>query len=248
MKLFGILDPFFHALSDGKMIRSVVSIALRVFAVIAMLGGVVWGIMTAGAALTVRNPGAILGSLLFGALWLVLGFVQCGILLYRARTITELGDSQFTVTSIVSVFCRLIGEELFVFFLLLGIGGFFYEALTNSDPLGRLGAIGSFVPNVGGGLMGGVVLLAAMAAIAFLSIVIFYAMAELTVVLVDIARNMNLVRLALAPQPAMAMAASASAACAPPARSQATGHCRSCGSSLDPGTAYCGVCGAAAQG
>lgn len=251
MKVFRILDPFFHALGDGKIIRSVVSVTLCIFAAGAILGGVLGGIMIGRGAFTAHDPGTVPGSLLFAALWLISGILQCGILLYRVRTITALGDSPFTVTSIVSVFCRLIGEELFVFFLLLGIGGFLYEALAHSDPFSRLGAIGSFVPHpaTGGGLAGASVLLVLMASVAFLAMIASYAIAELTVVLVDIAHNMHLVRLALAgPSPHPAMAGDgAYPATTPPALMSTSCHCRICGNALDPGTVFCGICGTAAR-
>jgi len=206
MRLFQILDPFFHALSDGKPIRFVVASVLRVFAGLTALAGVVWCIVIAGAAFSASDAGMVIGSLLFGVLWLVSAFLQTGVLLFRAKTVADLGDSQFTVTSIVSVFCRLIGEELFVFFSVLGVGGCQFMWLAKADPLSRLGVFGAIVPSIaragsGGGFLSGIFFLIGMAVCAFFSIVIFYALAELTVVLVDIARNMSAVRVALAGAP-----------------------------------------------
>jgi len=256
MRPFQILEPFFHALNDGKLIRFVVASVLRVFAGLAALGGLMWFVIFAGAAFTGSDFGTILGSLLFAILWLVSAFLQTGILLYRAKTVSELGDSPFTVTSIVSVFCRLIGEEFFVFFSLLGVGGCLFMWLANGDPLSRLGLLGALVPSMprvgsGGGILGGLLFLIFMAVCAFFSIVVFYALAELTVVLVDIARNIHAVRVALASAgqpPAAAFAAAAGGAPRSVAPIGSPSHCPACGNPWEPGSVFCGNCGAGVRG
>ncbi len=43
MKLFSILEPFFHALSDGKIIRLTIAWVLRILAVLIALVGLAGG-------------------------------------------------------------------------------------------------------------------------------------------------------------------------------------------------------------
>lgn len=248
MNPFHILDPFFQALNDGKLIRFVVATMLRCFAGLTALGGVAWSIVIAGAAFSSSNAGTAIGSLLMGAIWLVSAFFQTGVLLYRARTISELGDGQFTVTAIISVFCRLIGEELFIFFSLLGVGGCLFAWFADSDPLRPLGLFSSFLPKVGSGsgFVGGLLFAVTLTVIAFFSIMVAYAIAELTAVLVDIARTMNDIRLAVVggSQPRAAFATAAGAGLDGTASTTLRPvHCRACSRPLEYGAGFCGACG-----
>jgi hypothetical protein len=49
-----------------------------------------------------------------------IGYLWAGICLFRARSVLELGDSQFTALSIVSILFRLNGELFFVSYALVG--------------------------------------------------------------------------------------------------------------------------------
>src|ERR1035441_3866923 len=129
MKIFSILDPFFHALSDGKLIRLTVAWVLRILAIFAALTGVLGFITIIGFSLrateggmTTRTAGILLGCLLLAVLILAWGYLSAGILVFRAKSVEELGDSHFTVLSILSLLFRLNGELMFVMYTLLGVG------------------------------------------------------------------------------------------------------------------------------
>jgi hypothetical protein len=150
------------------------------------------------------------------------------------------------------------GECLAAGLVLLGAGGFCFALLTESNPAGLMGPLGAIIPNLNAtGFVGAVILLATSVMLAFLAILAFYAMAELTSVLVDIAVNTRAVRASLAPLPAtaaapraMAAAAGASASRMPPpvAFAGQPSKCPQCGNGIDATAVFCGVCGTSVRG
>jgi hypothetical protein len=200
MQLFSLLDPFFNALNDGKIIRFVVAGFLRLVAALIGVANVIAAVIIIGGAFRTTEVGTVMGSLLLGAFFLASTFCQVAVYLYRARTIAGLGESQFTVTAIASVLFRLIGEMIFCSFTLLGIGGCLFVWMTNMDPVGMLGAAGSFIPRLGAGsgFLGGLTFLVTALILGFVLIITFYFIAELLLVLVDIAGNTKALRMAMA--------------------------------------------------
>lgn len=199
MQVFGILEPFFRALSDGKIIRLTVAWVLRIMAGLGALGGLLWFITFVGlgfkgsdAGLGARSPDFLVGSLLFSLFGLAFGYLWLGICMFRARSVTALGDSHFTVLSILSILFRLNGELAFVTYSLIGLGGCLFVWLSDASPLSELGPLGSQLPfALGGasGFVGGIELAVFMLLLAFVGIVVCYALAELSIVLVEIALN-----------------------------------------------------------
>jgi hypothetical protein len=262
MKIFSVLEPFFHALSDGKIIRLTVAWVLRILAVLTALLGLLGFIATIGLGFKAsedgmgnRSAGLLLGCLLLALFALAWGYLSAGILTFRARSVEELGDSHFTVLSILSLLFRLNGELMFVTYSLLGVGGCLFVWFSDSSPFSALGMLGEELPfagRAGTGFLGGIELAVLFLLIAFMSIVFCYALAELSVVLVEIALNTRGLRkdaveagpapvFTQAPQPAPALPqipAEQPAVSTPPPR-----RCRKCGQPLDAGSTFCDECG-----
>jgi hypothetical protein len=260
MKIFDILNPFFHALNDGKIIRLTVAWVLRILAVITALVGLFGfiaiigvGFKANGGDLGTRSAGLLIGCVLLALFALAWGYLSAGILTFRARSVEELGDSHFTVLSIVSLLFRLNGELAFVTYSLLGVGGCLFVWFTDASPFSSLGMLGEELPfagHAGTGFLGGIELVVLFLLIAFVCIVFFYALAELSVVLVEIALNTRGLRPAPAapaaipvssPQPAPS--ASSTRAEHSPAPRPETLQCSQCGHSLDAGSTFCDECG-----
>src|ERR1035438_7476527 len=117
MKIFAVLDPFFHALSDGKLIRLTVAWVLRILAVLIALIGLFGflalfrtGFKASEDGLGTRSAGVLIGCVLLAIFALAWGFLSAGIFTFRASSVEELGDSHFTVLSILSLLFRLNGE------------------------------------------------------------------------------------------------------------------------------------------
>jgi hypothetical protein len=210
MNLFGILEPFYHALSDGKIIRQTIAWVLRILAVIMALIGLFGSIAIIvlsfrasntsadiGGDLTTNTVGSISANIIIGSILLALfvlawGYLTAGILAFRARTVKELGNSHFTALSILSVLFRLNGELAFITYSLLGVCGCLFIWITNASPLSQLGMLGDALPFVGrggAGFLGGLEMAIIFLLIAFSLIIIFYALAEFISVQVEIALN-----------------------------------------------------------
>lgn len=252
MKVFDVLVPFFQALSDGKIIRLTVAWVLRILAILmAVIGGVGFVILilagfnkSSNYGLGTHSAGLLLGSLLLSLFILAWGYLTAGILTFRAQSVEELGDSHFTVLSILSLLFRLNGELMFVFYSLLGIGGCLFVWFTDTSPFSQLGALGEFplfADRAGTGFLGGIELAVLFLLIAFISIVFFYALAELSVVLVEIAlntRGLSKEAVVTVPVPVLTPEPQPAPTPVPTPR-----KCRKCGQLLDAGATFCDECG-----
>ena len=263
MGIFAVLEPFFHALSDGKVIRLTVAWVLRISAVIVALVGLFWfigfiafGFKASENGLGNRSAGILIGCVLFALFGLAWGYLTAGVFIFRARSITELGDSHFTVLSILSMLFRLNGELLFVTYSLIGVGGCLFVWFTDFSPFSQLGMLGERLPFAGGtssGFLGGIELAALFLLLAFAGIVFFYALAELSVVLVEIALNTRglSARTLADVQPAVPLLSPAPLQVQTPSISveqpivPAQRQCKKCGQPLDAGSTFCDECGTA---
>jgi hypothetical protein len=261
MKIFAILEPFFHALNDGKLIRLTVAWVLRILAVITALIGLFGFIAIIGLGykasemgLGTRSAAILIGCVLLALFALAWGYLAAGIYAFRARSIAELGDSHFTVLSILSILFRLNGELIFATYSLIGVGGCLFVWFTDVSPLSQLGMLGEELPfarhSGGTGFLGGIEFAVLFLLIAFIGIVFFYALAELTVVWVEIALNTRGLRTtpAACPPPLSAVPAPVPVLPPPPARVEQSPipqqrKCNKCGQPLDAGTTFCGECG-----
>jgi hypothetical protein len=264
MKIFSVLEPFFHALSDGKLIRLTVAWVLRILAVVMALLGLFcfiaflgFGFKAIDSGMGGRSVGVLIGCLLFALFALAWGYLSAGIFTFRARSVEELGDSHFTVLSILSLLFRLNGELMFVTYSLVGVGGCLFVWFTDSSPFSHLGMLGEELPfaeHVGTGFLGGIILAVMFLLIAFVCIVVFYALAELTVVWVEIALNTRgLRKVAVEACPAsVPVLTPASQSIPPPSqvrveqpsvRISTPRQCKQCGQPLDAGSTFCAECG-----
>jgi hypothetical protein len=167
-----------------------------------------------------------------------------------------LGDSHFTVLSILSLLFRLNGELMFATYALIGVGGCLYVWFTDASPFSQLGMLGEELPFAGRastGFLGGIELAVLFLLIAFFSIVLFYALAELSVVLVEIALNTRGLRKAAVEEAAPAAVFTPAPKPVPPpspARFEQPSVsistprlCKQCGQPLDAGSTFCAECG-----
>jgi len=202
MNIFAVLKPLFLLLTDEKSIRLTVEIVLRVLAVFVALFALAWFVSCVvlgiqadfneiDTAVSSVSHSSLIGFLLLGLFVLVWGYLAAGILAFRANSVAKCGDSHFIVLPILSIMFRLNGELMFITYFLLGIGGGLFVWLTGASlshtlaslPVGTIavGGIGVFLGGLG---------LASLGVLsAFVGIIVSYALAEVTVVLVEIAFN-----------------------------------------------------------
>ncbi len=192
-KVAGFCSPVFHALENGLVLRTLVALALRIIAIVIVLAGVFEFIDILKSAFSFPTAQQTIGGLVFGILCLVAAVVDFFILFYRAATIGTLGDSSFTVLPIFSVIFRTWGEIYSASLLAVGVGGTLFTWFTGFSPLQLLSALGPFMPSLPGGgtFFDGLIFLLVISMFAFAFLILFYFLAEVVLVGVDIAKNVG---------------------------------------------------------
>ena len=259
MNLFQFIDPAFHALNDGKVIRIAVTWAIRVMAVILGVIGVVWcigfialGIKGSDTMFGNRSAELLIAVLLFSVFGLAFGYLECGVCLFRAKSVSELREGHFIVLPILSILLRLLGEITCIAYGLIGIGGGLVLWIAGFNPLSSIGSISLGLPFEAlgsGGLIGGLEFAIFMLLLAFGAIALFYALAEFTVVAVEIANN---TRALATPEllPAGTETLTKFKISNPAASTVPNGHsssktpfCKDCSQPLEMNAAFCAECG-----
>lgn len=259
MKVFQFLDPIFRGVNDGNVIRVTVVWAIRVMAVVLAAVGFVWcigfialGFKGSEMMIGARSAELLIAALLFAVFGLAFGYLACGVCLFRARCVADLGNGHFTVLPILSILFRLLGEVACICYCLIGVGGCLVLWIAGFNPLANLGRFAPELPLVAlgsGGFVGGLEFAIFMLVLAFGAIVSFYALAEFTVVAVDIANNTRALTVPVfsrsemsSPSPLQAGPVSAVPS--------SNGHssrgpflCKSCRQPVEPGAAFCADCG-----
>jgi hypothetical protein len=240
MLVLPLTQNVIDTLQQGTVIRKGVTWALRIMAALAVLGGIYTLIEMLKFSFQLPTSGTIGG--LLAAVLLAGGIAATvQILLARAVSVDELGESQFTVIPIISVLFRAAGEIGAAVALTTGVGGCIFFWFSGQSPAGILPMAGIAPSGGDNAFLGGLMFLAGMAVTAFLALVIAYFFAESTMLLADIARNIRLLVVhsgadTAAPAARPAPAKSSVAATRPP-------KCPQCGTPIEPGDQFCGGCG-----
>jgi len=270
--------PVLDALSDGRVIRKTVVWVLRILAVLVVLGGLYAFINILKFSFQAPAAEATIGGLLLGLIFLAAVVCVAEILWYRSGKVDELSDTTFTVIPIVSILFRAVGEIYATLGTAVGVGGCFFIWFAKTSPFFMLPGLGPLMPSAPAGesFLGGLGFLAYLCVMSFLLLVLFYFLAESTLLWVDIAHNMRTLRQHFVPTPQPVAAARPVPAPAPapapappaypppvpappvypaPAPPPAPAYqpppppapaprCPACGADLEPGSAFCGNCGA----
>lgn len=196
--VMGFTRAILGALAQGKVIRNAIALVMRVGAVLILLAGLLVVIQVLKMAFQISSATATIGGLLVAVLMGAASFAVAQIYLYRAQSVHDLEDSPFTIIPILSILFRASGESYAVGALAFGVGGCLFTWLSGMSPMMLLSSLGPFMPPIPGmnemggqSFVSGLVFLVTMIVAAFASLVAFYALAELVVVLVDIAMNVR---------------------------------------------------------
>jgi hypothetical protein len=192
MMVLNFFKPVLDALNDGKVIRSSIALFLQILGVLSIVGGVYLLIEILKASYDLPTEGTI-GGLLLSIILIAAVLAVAQIFFYRSTNVRDLGESQFTVIPIFSILFRCFGEIYATLGVAIGVGGCIFIWFSKYNPLYLLGLIGHFFPSFSpeGTFLGGLLFLVYFALLSFVIIVVFYFLAESTVVLVDIAKNIR---------------------------------------------------------
>lgn len=193
MWLIRFFRPVLEALDHGDVIRTSVVLALRIFGVLAVLGGLYLLVEILKISFRLPTQGTT-GGLLFAVIFVAAILAQFQIYFYRAESVRNLGESPFTVIPIFSILFRTLGEIYATLGVAVGVGGCLFIWLSGISPLRLLPGAGEIFPSVSGGgtFLDGLVFLLWLSVLSFLSLVVFYFLAEAILVVLDIARNIRL--------------------------------------------------------
>jgi hypothetical protein len=185
--------PVLKALRDGRVIRRVVIITLQIVAILAALGGIFLVIAALGLGGGGIGVGAIIGAL-FG---LVGALCAAQVFWYRAGSVRDMEEGDFTVIPIVSLLFRMFGELAVAVgvpnSIGLGLVAIIGGGAVGGGMMGMPSPLGSLIPGVGaGGLVGGLISMVFGCVFAFFALVFFYFLAESTLVAVDIAQHVRM--------------------------------------------------------
>ena len=202
--IMGITRNVLNSLSEGRVIRRSIAIAMQIAAVLVLLAALLVLVMILKQSFqTGTTTGTTIGGIFAAILLAAALFAVSQIYLFRANSVRQLDDSPFTVIPIVSILFRAAGETYAVIGAAFGVGGCLYTWFSNDANPGTLlqgfgAALGPLAPFLqgwgtggNGPFLDGVIFLASMLVMAFMSLVAMYALAELVVVIVDIAINVR---------------------------------------------------------
>ena len=195
--VFSVTRTVLVALSQGKVIRSSIATVMQVGAIVALLAALVALVEMLKTSFQLQSAAATFGGIILAVLLVAALVGVAQIYLFRAQSVRELSDSPFTVVPILSILLRAAGETYAVMALSVGIGGCLFTWLSGTNPANLLAGLGTFVPSLptagedGGSFLSGLMLLVALGIAAFLALIVFYALAEMVSVGVDIAINVR---------------------------------------------------------
>jgi len=192
-----VLSParkILETLERGSVIRATVAMALRILAILFVLGGIFLLIETLKMSFSLPTAQGTVGGLIFAASLAAMIAASCQVLLYRAESITSLGESLFTVIPILSILLRAVGEIYAVIGIAIGVGGCLFLWFSGESPLRMLGGMAPFFLSGarGGTFLDGLVLLAWSGLGSFGLLLFCYFLAESILIMADIARNVRL--------------------------------------------------------
>jgi len=227
------LFPVLDALSDGRIIRRAVTVALYAIGALILVAGAIGVIMTLGLTFRLGTTadvtiGGVLYSIILGAATVAIFEV----FRYRALKVAALGPSTFTVMPVMSIVFRLVGEVYAVALLGIGAGGFILNLfgasfLSGSSPFSNAPLLSGWTSATAAGFVGGITLFALSGLAAFAALLIFYFLAEATLIAADIARNVQLLAggqpAPLLSRPASATSAASSTSVRPSDSGRSTG-------------------------
>jgi hypothetical protein len=170
------MEPLLKAISSGAFFRRVVSIALRIVAVLFGYGALVGAIGIVRTAAQ-QGAGAILGALLADVFLIVGAYMIIHTLIIRARDIANLPESEFTVVPILAILIRAGGEVLCWAVSLIGVASAILLLMLGRSArrsMDILEGVGAVVVSLG---------------VALFVLISSYMLAELVVALSEIAKE-----------------------------------------------------------
>ena len=192
MEKYFFMGAVLEIISQGQFFRKAYAVTLQILAALIAIAALVsW--ITVWKSISAFSAEAIVGIIIFQLLFVIAVYVVIHIILIRAGNINALPDSDYTVIPIVSITLKLIGEIYASFITVISVAGGILSWFIGSGAFYMVKRPSLLIPSYGSGegFWGGLVFMAGGLFSAIVGFVLFYFLAELVVVLVDIARNIK---------------------------------------------------------
>lgn len=194
-KSYLFIKPALELLSQGKVLKKIYSVILKILAVLTGIGGLVAWIYGWKTIFASDDVGVILGGIIVELLLVVLIYALVHVLVIRAGNIHDLPEAGYEIIPLMSLSLKLAGELYACIIAFLGIGGGIFYWLAG-------GSLANFfqnpylfrIPEIGGlgsVFASGLVTIILGVLEAFGILVLFYFLAELTIILVDMAASLK---------------------------------------------------------
>ena len=194
--MFSLLDPILDNLKNGYIVRKVVALLFRIQGWVIALAMLIFALIALKQGFNDYLPWqATLASIIVALIGIGLGFSLLQIYLYHAREIEALEDSPFTLSPIVAIYIRTIGEIYALMLLLLGFALFIATLLAGGMSLpfhlpdflfGEVRQLFS-----GNNFLSGLVILLYSVMSSFIILMVAYFIAERIIVSTDMATNIR---------------------------------------------------------
>lgn len=192
MKDYLFMSKLLPKLGEGAFFRNVFTYALKVIAIcIGIIGAITW--IGYWIVIFKLGIGGIIGGILFQLIYLVAIYAVIHIVWIRANDIKGQEAGEFTIIPIMSTMVRMFGEVAAAFLIIFGIGGGIFLIVAGSGA-NQIVSILLPVVSVGSTFLSGILFTITFAIAGFVALIVNYLIAELIVVLVDMARNIKAIR------------------------------------------------------
>jgi len=182
-------------IAKGTFFKKAYGIILRAIAVLIGIAGIAgWAICWRNIfMITGNNPvGVIFGGVIVQLITVVFLYMVVHGLWLRAKDIEGLPETGYFIIPIMSLTLKTIGEFYSCVLLYAGLAGGLFQWFAGFDVSHMLEFSITTLPTLGlSGFLGGLITIIAGIVLAFSSLVFFYFLAELTIVLVDIATSLK---------------------------------------------------------
>jgi hypothetical protein len=190
-KPYLFIKPALELISQGLILKKIYSIILKVLAVFTGIAGLVVWIYGWKTVFTSDDIGVILGGIVVELLLVILLYALIHILVIRAENIQDLPEAGYEIIPIMSLSLKLAGELYACFIAFLGVGGGIFHWLAG-------GSLANFFQNpyllrlpefnrIQNVFASGLITIILGVLEAFGILILFYFLAELMNILVDIA-------------------------------------------------------------
>jgi hypothetical protein len=194
-KSYLFIKPALELISQGLVLKKIYGIILKVLAVLIGMGGLVAWIYGWKTIFSSDDVGVILGGIIVELLLMVLIYALIHIMVIRAGNIQDLPEAGYEIIPIMSLSLKLAGELYACIIAFLGVGGGIFHWLAGGSlanffqnpylmQLPEFGGLGSVFAS---GLL--TIILGVLEG--FGCLVLFYFLAELAIILVDIAASLK---------------------------------------------------------